>query len=223
MIVRRIATWSVVLAVFLAGVPLVRAQTESDGQFCVRAFEDRNGNQQLDGGEPFMTRGVAAQLLDAGGVVVATAMIDDSPTAAQGVICFAGLAYGQYTILLTSPDYARTTSDSMTASINPGDLPTVFVYGAQHVAAPAPDSAASQPILTPGEQTALLERVILAAGAALIVLVIMLALGVVIYFVAFRSRLQHAVPDVYMSPRVTTGSHPAVRASDSGEHPKMGG
>jgi hypothetical protein len=75
--------------------------------------------------------------------------------------------------------------------------------------------------LSSAEQTLLLERVAVAAGGAVIVVVIMLALGTIIYFVSFHSRFERAVPDVYMSPRVTTGSHPAVRASDSGEYPKV--
>lgn len=220
--IRRTVLRMFLVVLLLGGATMAAAQTDSGGQFCVRAFDDRNGNQELDGGEPFLTRGVGAQLLDAGGLVVATALIDNSPTASLGVICFTGLTYGQYSILVTSPDFARTTPDSMTVSINPGELPALFVYGAQRIEAPAASTGGSGPTsLSPDEQTALIERVVIAAGAALIVIVIMLALGVIIYLLAFRNRLERAVPDVYMSPRVTTGSHPAVRASDSGEHPKL--
>lgn len=221
--IRRTVIAVLLVGLLLGGAATATAQTDSGGQFCVKAFEDRDGNQQLDGGEPFLTRGVGAQLLDANGLIVATALIDNSPTAAQGVICFTGLAYGQYTIVVTSPDYTRSTPDSMTVSINAGELPEVFLFGAKRIEAPASTGGAGSTELSPDEQTALLERVVIAAGAALIVVVIMLALGLIIYLMAFRSRLERAVPDVYMSPRVTTGSHPAVRASDSGEYPKLGG
>ena len=60
----------------------VSAQT--GGQFCVRSFEDRNGNSTLDPGEPLLTSGISANLLNAESVIVASALLADSPTAAPG-------------------------------------------------------------------------------------------------------------------------------------------
>jgi hypothetical protein len=51
--IQRMAT---VILLLVGGSSPVLAQAQSGGQFCVRAFEDRNGNQQHDGGEPFLTR-----------------------------------------------------------------------------------------------------------------------------------------------------------------------
>src|SRR6185369_17943230 len=86
----------------LSGTAVAAQQT--GGQLCVRSFEDRNGNGKLDAGEPLLTRGVSINLLDAGGITVASALLDTSPTAAQGVVCFQFLASGQYSVEVTSAD-----------------------------------------------------------------------------------------------------------------------
>src|SRR5262245_7793624 len=110
------------------------AMAQTGGQFCLRAYEDRNGNSQFDSGEPFITRGVSADLLNGENVVVASALMDDSPNAAQGVICFQFLTPGQYSLTVTSADFTATTPDTFTASIGDGTLPTVVEYGAQRAA-----------------------------------------------------------------------------------------
>lgn len=83
----RLILFILVISLFVSGIA---AAQQAGGQFCVRAFEDRNGNglHELDGSEPFLTRGVSAQLLDINNVVVATSLLDNSPTAINGVICF---------------------------------------------------------------------------------------------------------------------------------------
>jgi hypothetical protein len=58
------------------------AAAQTGGQFCVRAFEDRNGSGARDGGEPLLTRGLAVNLLNAEGVTVASGLLESSPTAA---------------------------------------------------------------------------------------------------------------------------------------------
>jgi hypothetical protein len=72
----------------------------------VRAFEDTNANGKLDAGEALLTRGINVNLLDAQNVTIASALLDQSPTAAQGVVCFQFLAAGQYTINI-SAEYER--------------------------------------------------------------------------------------------------------------------
>ncbi|MBZ0279084.1 MAG: hypothetical protein K8I60_23260, partial [Anaerolineae bacterium] len=108
-------------------VPVTAAQ--SGGQLCVRAFEDRSGNGTLDAGEPLLTRGISVNLLDASNVTVASALMDESPTSAQGVICFQGLPGGQYTVAITSAEYTATTPDLITTTIAADGLPTVVEYG----------------------------------------------------------------------------------------------
>lgn len=210
---------SVTLAAFvIAALLFGRVEAQTGGQFCVRAFEDRNGNGQIDGGEPFLTRGISAQLQDASGVVVASALLDNSPTATQGVICFTGLAYSQYTIVVTSSDYTATTPNTMQVAIKSGELPTVFDFGAQHVTVAentTPTTAAG------ADRNALLERLVIAALGALAVGAIMIVLGGIVYVLAFRGSRQQMAPEPYVGSRTSTGPYPAVKHTDSGEYPKV--
>ena len=69
------------LLVVTLALPLL-AQ-DSGGQLWVQAFEDRNGNGQHDAGEPFLTQGVSVDLLNADGVIVASATLDGAPYASS--------------------------------------------------------------------------------------------------------------------------------------------
>jgi hypothetical protein len=168
----------------------VMAQT-SGGQFCVRAFEDRDGSGTRDTGEPLLTRGVSAELLNAQGIVIQTQMMEDSPTAAQGVICFLGLAAGDYTINVISADYTATTTTTNGAAIADSELPTVFEFGGRSVQI----DSATAPTVGRGlseETRALLERVIIALLGALVAMAFMALLGVLIYFLILRGRWRRA-------------------------------
>jgi hypothetical protein len=169
---------------------LVTASTavlaQSGGDFCVRAFEDLNGNGVRDTAdstafEPLLRSGVGADLLNEGGVVVGSALLADSPTADQGVICFQFLPDGQYTIQITSAEYRATTPDTMTAAIRAGELPAVMELGVQSLVA-APAVIAEEPSANPNAQ---LERVLVAAAVALGAAVLMQLLGLVLYAVRF--------------------------------------
>ncbi len=98
---------AVLLWTLLFAFQITNAQ--GNGQLCVRSFEDRNGNGQLDGGEPLLTRGVNVNLTNSSNITIASALLDQSPTAAQGVVCFPSLAPGQYTVTITSTEYTPTT------------------------------------------------------------------------------------------------------------------
>src|SRR5689334_19822978 len=119
---RRMA-WIIIAVLLLIGSS-VHAQTQaSGGQFCVRAFEDTNANGKLDAGEALLTHGINVNLLNAQNVTIASALLDQSPTAAQGVVCFQFLAAGQYTINISSAEYKATTPASITTTIADGGLP----------------------------------------------------------------------------------------------------
>jgi hypothetical protein len=77
---------TLILVVLLGTLRIVSAQ--SGGQICVRAFEDSNGSGSFDAGEPLLTGGISVSLLDQSGTTVASGLLDESPTAAQGVICY---------------------------------------------------------------------------------------------------------------------------------------
>lgn len=213
----------VVLAALLLPSTAV-GQGQTGGQFCLRAYEDRNGSATLDPGEPFLTRGVSVNLLNAENLVVASALMDDSPNAAQGVICFQFLEAGQYSLVVTSAEYQPTTSDTFTASISEGTLPTVIEYGARRIAfEPTPNAVVS----SAESQRDSLARIVLAALGALVVIAAMIVLGAFIYLLAFRRQPQRLTtpppplpPDYRKTP--PTGSIPPVKVDDdTGEIEKV--
>ncbi len=204
-----------ILMVLIGIIGVTAAQ--SGGQFCMRAFEDRNSSGTLDAGEPLITRGISVNLLDAQNVTIASALLDQSPTAAQGVVCFQQRPAGQYTMTITSADYTATTPTTMTTALADGDLPIVMEFGGRRAAAlatVAPTASASGTLDRDS-----VARIVISALGTLVVVTGMLVLGVLIYALVFRQRKQ-PIPDA-MDPRRTTGSMSAVRARDTSEIPKV--
>jgi hypothetical protein len=179
----------------------------------VRAFEDRDGDGQRDAEEPVLTRGLSINLLDAANVTIASTLLEQSPTAAQGIVCFVNLATGQYTISVTSAEYNPTTPTSLTTTINADAIPTVVDYGGRPtVASETPPPASSSPAVNANRDQFL--RILLAGLGALIVVAGMAILGVLIYLLVFHRRPR---PDA----RRTTGSVPVVRTGETGKVPKV--
>ncbi len=189
------------------------ATAQTGGQFCVQAFEDRNANGQQDAGEPVLTRGIAINLLNEQGVIIQSALLENSPRAAFGEYCFQLLPAGQYSVVITSADYTATTPDTMTAAISENGTPALAQFGGQRVAAGTSVSTAS-PVVSAQQQREQLAQLVLAGLGALVVIAAMVVLGVVVYFVAFRNRLQAAAA---VDARRTTGSMRTVPTTDTGE------
>jgi hypothetical protein len=204
------------ILIVVVALGALTAAAQSGGQLCVRSFEDRNGSGTLDAGEPLLTRGVSVNLLDAGGVTIASALLDESPTAAQGVVCFQFLAAGQYSVVITSADFSATTPATITTTISDSGLPTVVEFGGQRAGVPtlAPAGAAAASV-SDNEQ---LIRIIISLVAALVVVAGMVFLGLIVYGLAFRGRRPPAA--AALDPR-TTGSTPIVQVRDTGEHPRV--
>lgn len=198
--------------VLLLTAGMAAAQTAgSGGQFCLRAYEDRNSSATLDSGEPFLTRGVSANLLNAENLVIASALMDDSPNAAQGVICFQFLEAGQYSLQVTSADYEAITPDTFTASISEGTMPTVVEYGARRFESPATTgSASSAAVTSPDTQRDTLGRIVLSGLGALVVMAGMVIFGALIYLVAFRRQSALQVPPITAPDYRKTGSFAAA-------------
>lgn len=156
-------------------LPAPRALTQEGGQFCLRAFEDRDADGRLDAGEPLLTAGVSAELRDAAGLVVASGLLGSSPTAAQGVLCFQFLRPGEYTLLASHP--AWRASSGFTRRIEAGGSPALVDFGAPRPALPARPA------------TSLLPRVGLATLGALLVMGAMLLTGALLWFYALRRRV----------------------------------
>ncbi|NWF67997.1 MAG: hypothetical protein HXY40_02810 [Chloroflexi bacterium] len=174
-------------AVLLILVPTTAAQN-SGGQFCVRAYEDRNANGIRDAGEPFLTRGITAELANAQGIILASALLEESPTAAQGVICFPMLAAGQYTLTVRSADFRASAGETLTAQVSAGGLPIVLEYGGTSLAAAALPTPASGFALSGVQGRALIERVVAAALGALIVVALMTLFGAFVWLAILRPR-----------------------------------
>jgi len=196
-----------ILMVLLLAASIAAAQTGS--QFCVRSFEDRNGNGALDGGEPLLTGDISVNLLNAEGIIVASALLADAPTAAQGVVCFQFLAPGEYSIAITSPDYQPTTDSLFSTTIGEGALPTVVAFGGQRIAS---DEAAAGAARSPVDEE-LIQRVVLSLLGALLVMAGMIVLGALLYLLVFRNR-----GPVYRQPVPATGTmRPVEPAGDTDE------
>ena len=206
---RRIALF-VTMALSLVGT--VYAQT--GGQFCLQAFEDRNANGQQDAGEPVLTRGISINLLNEQGIVIQSATLENSPRASFGEYCFQLLPAGQYSVVVTSADYRATTPDTIAAAISESGTPALVQFGGQRASTGTP---VSSPVVSAQQQREQLAQLVLAGLGALIVIAVMVVLGVIVYFAAFRSRLRAASA---ADARRTTGSMRAARATDTGEIPR---
>lgn len=221
---RRINKQMIFINVMVAALilPLIAAAQAGGGQFWVRVFEDRNGNGVRDAGEPLLTRGVAVSLLNSDRIVIATALLDESPNAVQGLIGFQFLAPGEYTLVVTSPELSPTTPAEFTREIAEGAVPTVVEYGGARIDLNAVEgSAESQAALT-GERGLFgtdlvlgerdqVARVALALLGAFVVAGLMLLLGLIVYLLVLRPR--HRAELQRLKLTTTTGSLEAVDVS----------
>lgn len=180
------------------------ALAQSGGQLWVRSYEDRNGNGVRDTGEPLLTRGVSVDLLNADGIIIASALLDNSPNAAQGLVGFQMLPAGDYSVVVTSADYEATNGSQFTTTVSDAGVPPVLEYGATLVEVPAmTETAAAVDESKP----------LIAAGAAVAVVVLMAVIGLLVYALFFRPRLKQAQE----LDRRTTGSMRPV-ATGTGEY-----
>jgi hypothetical protein len=177
-----IASALVILSSLLIFVMPAFAQT--GGQFCVRAFEDRNGNGARDANEPLLTRDVVVTLLDGDSVTVASGVLESSPTAAQGILCFQRLPAGQYSAVVTSADLTATTPTTFSAAVSESGQPVVVDYGAQR--APAVVATAAPAAGAAGITQDTLLRAGVSLGGALFCMLGMAMLGLIIYALFMR-------------------------------------
>lgn len=187
------------------------ALAQGTGQICVRSFEDRNANGTQDPGEPNLTRGVTADLQDGDGVIVASQLLENSPRASQGLLCFQNLEPGQYTVNVAAADYVATGASSYGTSISASTIPDVFEFGAQLLITEAPEAVEDDTAITADEQRVLLQRVLLAGVGAAFVIGVMVILGSIIFFLRFRNKLSRPA-----RPMPATGTTPAVRTPTTG-------
>jgi len=185
-------------------VGVVNAQ--NNGQLCLSAFEDTNGSQLKDQGEAPITQDIVVTLADAQNIIVDSKLLDDSPLASNGVVCFQGLAAGQYTLTAASANYDATTTTSFLTAVDASGNVQQFNYGGK-LAISKPTvlttNADGTPVLTPERQAAILERLLRSSLGALVAVSVLGLLGVIVYWTGFRMPSRSRVVRA-------TGQYPAV-------------
>lgn len=179
------------------------AQETVTGQICVRAFEDTNLNQIRDQAEIPIQQNLIANLLDREGVIINSALIEDSPTRSQGLICFRDLSPNTYTLAVITAAYQPTTDDQLTVTLAEGDLPIVLDFGGQPL-------FSDQAVLEPDPSQAIsptLERLVVSAIGALTAMVVWVMIGVVIGLFIIRPKLTGLKTDI-TDPRASSPKDP---------------
>jgi hypothetical protein len=189
---------------------------QDTGQVCVLSYEDRDGDGSRDADERSIAHGIGASLLNTSGVTIASALLDDSPFAANGLICFDQLLAGEYQILLTSAEFASTASASFTASVNPGEAPARFEFGARslHLAESAGASATAIAV-----DAAAAEALVQGLIDGAIIFVIMSVTGLLICLLVFRRRFKRVAAMPYPPPVAPT-QNPSLFADDYTDAPR---
>ena len=197
-----------VICLWLAcGTPL---DAQDTGQICVQAFDDRDGNGRRDGDEAPIFRGIVASLLDDRSITIASRLLEDSPFAADGLLCLDQVEAGDYLVVLTSSEYIATTSSVISASVRPGTAPARLDFGVRSLfAAPERDDPAGDFALDP----AALEGALVAALGSGITLIGMTVIGILVYFLVLRRRLRRIQFAAMAPPRAPL--MPAAAASGS--------
>jgi hypothetical protein len=216
MLLRLIRLGCLIVGIVMLSLVVTGVHAQADGQFCVQAFEDRNGNGLRDAAEPLLQSGIATNLLDSNGIVIATALLDESPTASSGVICFQGLEPAQYTIIVTSAEYRATTPDTLTVNIMPGELPPVLDFGAQSVVSTMTEITEVETGVV--SETAV-ERLLFSTFGALVAALIMMVLGLIIFAVRFnRRRTAATATSTSEVPAVPSDAYFRRPTGDTGEY-----
>jgi len=173
--------------IFLLLLLTTHVSAQGDGgQFWLRAFEDRDGDAMRDAGEPLITRGISVELIDGGGMVIASALLDQSPNSTQGLVGFQYLPPGQYTMVAISADLTPTTPTQFTVLIESGALPTVVEFGGQRLSAAPPSALETAAQVDAGRSE--IVRVAAAGLGALVTIGAMTVLGLIVYAGILRPR-----------------------------------
>jgi hypothetical protein len=191
---------------------------QANGQVCLRAFEDRDANGILDAGEPLITRDIGVNLSDTQGVIIQTALLDDSARAAQGIVCFQNLATGQYTLNVASAAYSATTSATLIIAVSANAVPQVLDFGAQIITT-AP--LVTEPVREVGFTEAQLERILWSSLGAVGVIFVLMLVGFFILLVFVRPKRQALAPS-YPYGVPPTGQYPPYGVPPAGQYPPYG-
>jgi hypothetical protein len=186
----------------------VPAAAQNSGQVWVRGFLDSDVDGARGAGEAFLARGLTVELLR-DGVVIGSALLDESEFADQGLISFRGLPAGTYGVRAYSALGDLTGESSAVLTVGGGGLPPIVEFGV----APVPVSAPSGTIgllagFTPRDpETA---RLALSALGGLVVMGVVGAIGFALWLILRAGAPRDA--GVTGTTRQVTATVPQVEA-----------
>ena len=215
---------AVIACVCFLSINVIAAQ--SGGQFCVRSYADANANGIFDpDSETLLTRGVTIELLDAAtNVVIATAMLDRSPNADSGIVCFQNLTDADYSVVISSADYIATTPRLLTRTVSSTGLPVVIEFGAQRRTETAPVTERAPLFVSPADMSQdelrdFVTRVAFSTVGAIIVMMFTLVIGFMIYMIRVQPRRVVAAPAYSYTP--PTIPEPPPSLEDTGQSSRI--
>jgi hypothetical protein len=125
------------LALLVCAAP---AFAQSSGQVWIRAFIDSDADGARSASDALLRRGIVVELLQ-DGVIIRTALLDESEFADQGLVGFRGLPAGTYGVRVYSALGDFTGESSAVLTIGGGGLPPIIEFGIAPPAAGAPAAA----------------------------------------------------------------------------------
>jgi hypothetical protein len=194
---RRLARWlpAICLCLLIAS----RTLAQDTGQVCVQSYEDYDADGRRDAGESAIASGIGASLQNAAGVTIATRLLEDSPFAARGLLCFEQLPAGDYGISVTSAEYTGVAESTFAATVNPGAAPALLEFGARPL-----DAATGRESAGIAVDSAAAIAAAKAFFGSMVAGALMSVIGLLVYLLIFRRRMRRAsrMPNASPAPAV---------------------
>lgn len=208
-----LARW---LGYFCLALLCAKSLAQDTGQICLQAFADQDGDGQRAATEAPIVRGVAASLVNDRGITVSSQLLEDSPYADDGLLCFDQLRAGDYRLIISSSEYIATTATVADAAVQPGSAPARIDFGAKSLAVvAAPGIVSGLEALDADAVWTLL----VAAGSAIVAIVVMSLLGCLM--VALILRRRNRARSLQPQSGVISGASPARSTEDASSSPRM--
>lgn len=188
---------------------------QDTGQICLQAYVDHDGDGQRAETEGPIARGVAASLLNERGVTISSRLLEDSPYAGDGLLCFDNLLAGEYRVIISSSEYIATSASEAMASVLPGSAPTRIDFGAKSMAVAAPPGIINDIVALDDEALLTLAAI---AGAGTIVIVVLSLMSCLVVVTLLRRRNRRRL---LQQRGAQLGDAPALLAGDSELAPRL--
>ncbi len=178
---KRLVVWSLWLLVGLAAIAPAAAQ-ETGGRICVTAYHDSNQNGMRDTIEPLLAD-VVVSLLNEQNIVIAS-YVTDGQTEPH---CFSDLGAGTYLVNFAGGLAEPTREETFVLTLVSGQVvPAQAQYGAVPVDPAALAAGGIAPATAQGPVDFTTARLVLALGGAAMAVMVMAALGFIVYQFRYR-------------------------------------